>query len=315
MSNLITSAQFQKLMVKNNMKVFTDADMRSKSAMIPMLFDVVSSDSQYEEFFNVESIGDIPRFNGTLSYLSMSPGYYRRIEPAEFAAGVNFERKLLADKKFAVLDNMNEELAFAMNRTEEKDAASLFGNAFSAAFSYETSEEGLALCSTAHTTKVPGVSTASGFSNSGTTAISKTAIAAARLAGARFRLGNGELANVNLDTLIVPLSLYDTACELVGYDPRNGAKDIKDPGNANNTINVIQGMKVIPWVLLDDYDTNNWFMVDSRLMKKQLKWIDREKADFNTSFDFETFGVRTSVYRRYGFGPTGWNFIYGSNVS
>jgi hypothetical protein len=52
--------------------------------------------------------------------------------------------------------------------------------------------------------------------------------------------------------LLVPDNLYDTAMEIVGSD--------KDPESANNTVNMMKGrFKVVPYMRLDDYDTNNWF--------------------------------------------------------
>lgn len=43
-------------------------------------------------------------------------------------------------------------------------------------------------------------------------------------------------------------------------------------------------------------------MVDSKLMKRFLVWIDRIKAEFNNTIDFETFVVKHSAYFRIGCG-------------
>jgi hypothetical protein len=317
MANLMTAAQFQRLLNVNLTKAYEDKLSAYAPAMIPALYNVLSSDRAYDEYFDVEALGDIPAFNGTLPYLSQSPGFYTKIEQKEYGAAIQFERKLLDQKQYAVMDNRAGELAISTNRTREKIAVRPFSNAFSSAFDYQSSEEGVALCSTAHLTKVPGVSTTAlgGFSNSGTTALSKTSIAAARLAMKRFRMNNGELANMTGDLLIVPSSLYDTACEATGYDPRSGANSELDPDSAQFKVNVARGIKVIEWTYLDDTSTSNWFMVDSAAMKKFLLWIDSLKPEFETRHDFNTKAVEASVYARWANGFTAWQWIYGNNVS
>jgi phage major head subunit gpT-like protein len=110
------------------------------------------------------------------------------------------------------------------------------------------------------------------------------------------------------DTLIVPDNLADTAEEIAGTD--------KGLYSAEGTINVQKGRwKIIPYLRLDDYDTNNWFMVDSKMMKKYLVWIERVKPEPNNTIDFETYQIKHSVYMRCANGFTEWRFIYGHTVS
>jgi len=271
------------------------------------LYRDVPSDSAWEEFFGVSGVGDIPAFNGKLEYLSMSPDYLTRIEPKEYAAGLAFERKFLDDKKYSVMSDQVEELTVAAQRTKAKIEVSPFATAFSSAFTYMYSEEGVSLCSDSHTTK-SGVSTSTGFNNAGTSAMSKTSIAATRLAMLRFKSPIGERIVTNPDTIICGQSLADTAYEIVGSE--------KDPTSANNTKNMeYKRYKVLVLDRLDDYDTNNWFMVDSRQMKKHLLWIDRIAKETKMTVDFETFMLKWSIYFRCGNGFKDWRWIMGHNVT
>jgi phage major head subunit gpT-like protein len=170
-----------------------------------------------------------------------------------------------------------------------------------------TSEENLSLCNTAHTTK-SGTSTANGFSNAGTSALSKTSVAATRILMRKFRNDVSERIIINPDTLIVPDNLVYTATEIVGTE--------KGLNSAEGTINVhYKQFKVIPYLRLDDYDTNNWFMVDMELMKKLLIWINRISPETNNTIDWETFMIKESIYGRFGNGFLDWRFVYGHNVS
>ena len=314
MGNPIASSQFVRLLDKRLRKVFDENKFKEIQQMIPSLYNVIQGDSAFEEFFEVGALPDIPEFNGKLSYLSVSPGYYNKIEPKEYAGGVMFERKLLDDKKYAVMDNRVAMLSRSATRVMEKIGVRPFANAFSAAFDYQTSEEGVALCSSSHTTK-SGTSTTSGFSNSGTTALSKTAINATRILMRRFRNDISERIDMMPDTLIVPDNLYDTACEAVGYDPRSGANSELDPDTGQFKINTARAFKVIPYLRLDDYDTNNWFMVDSSKMKQFLLFIKRIDPEFQMKVDFDTFTIKNSTYFRCANGFTDWRWIYGHNVS
>lgn len=271
------------------------------------LYRDVPSDSAWEEFFSVGAVADIPAFNGKLDYLTQNPGYLTRIEPKEYAGGLAFERKFLDDKKYSVMSDQIESLTLAAQRTKAKMEVDPFAYAFSSAFNFMYSEEGVSLCSDSHTTK-SGASTASGFDNAGTSAMSKTSVAATRLAMLRFRNDIGERIVTNPDTIVCGESLADTAYEIVGSE--------KNPENANNTKNMEYGRyKVLVLKRLDDYDTNNWFMVDSRQMKKHLLWIDRIAKETKMTVDFDTFMLKWSIYFRCGNGFKDWRWIYGHAVS
>jgi hypothetical protein len=307
MPNPLTSSQFVRLFDKRLRKVFEN-EIAELPPMIDMLYTKMPSDSAWEEFFEIGALADIPIFNGKVTSLPIYPGYYTRIEPKEYAAQLEFERKLLEDKKFPVLEGRAGQLVVSAKRTMDKIAVRPFAYAWSSAFDFMFSEEGQPLASTTHLTK-SGYNTAlGGFSNAGTSALSKTSITATRLAMRRFRNDIGDRIVIEPDTLLVPDNLYDTAMEIVGSE--------YDPTSANNTINMqYKRYKVIPYLRLDDYTTNSWFMIDSKLMKKFLVWIDRVAPQTNNTIDFDTFIWKYSIYFRIANGFLNWRWIYGHQLS
>jgi hypothetical protein len=306
MANPLTSTQFVRLLDKRLREV-SENRFNELPSMLGDVYSIMSSDGAWEEFFEIGSLPDIPEFNGQLTYLSIAPGYHKKIEPKEYAAGLMFERKLLDDKKYAVLDGRASALSASFQRTREKFGAKLFTNAFTGSFDFMTSEEGVALCSNSHTTK-SGTSTSTGFDNLFTSALSKTSVAAARIAMRGFRNDISERIDINPDELWVPDNLADTAMEIVGSQ--------KDPDSANNTINPqYKRFTVKVWPRLDDDDTNNWFMCDSGLRKQSAVWIDRVKAEVENMPDFETKMLKHSVYGRFAYGWLFWQFMLGSQVS
>jgi hypothetical protein len=72
---------------------------------------------------------------------------------------------------------------------------------------------------------------------------------------------------------------------------------------------------VLPWLRLDDYDTNNWFMVDSTLMKRFMVWVDRISLESKNTVDFETYSLKQAVYGRWGNGWLNWRHVFGHNVT
>ena len=307
MGSPLDSAQFVRLLDKR-LRDVSENKYKDLKSMIPMLFNMLPTDSAWEEFYSVGSLPDIPEFNGKLSYLGLAPGFTTRIEHKEYAAGVQTERKLIDDKKYAVLDNRAAGLMEAAHRTREKKGVRAFSNAFSTAFDYMESEEGVALCSSSHTTKA-GTVTTSGFDNAGSTALSKTSLAATRLLMRQFRNDISERIDVGDDlALVIPDNLTDTAHEIVG--------SALEPYVGDNTLNINKGrFEVIPYLRLDDYDTNNWFMVWKSQMKKDLIWMDRIAPELKNTVDYETYMIKHAIYFRCSYGFIDWRWIYGHSVS
>jgi hypothetical protein len=119
----------------------------------------------------------------------------------------------------------------------------------------------------------------------------------------------GERIYTNFDTLVIPDGLSKTAFEIV--NTKNGLY------SGEGTANFQEGKwNIITYKLLDDYDANNWFVIDSRMMKKFLVWFDRIKPETSTEYrEFDTFAVKHSLYARWGYGSLNWRWIYGHSVT
>jgi len=307
MANPLTSSSFRRALKDDLTEVAVNAYKEIKP-MREMLYRTFPSQQAFEEFWGVGAVPDIPSFTGELEYLEVAPGYYNKIEPAEFAGGVQFERKFTDDEQYGIMRGTVAGLGTAAARTQEKIAVRGFTQAFSASFDYQTSEEGVALCSDSHTTKA-GTSTSTGFDNAGTSALNKVNLAATRILMRGFRNDISERIEVSDNLAIVcPDNLADTAAEIVGtqigYDEATQTKNMDYKRYA-----------VIPYMRLDDNDTNNWFMVDQDAMKKWLIWIDRIMPDYNDTVDFETFLYKFSVYFRVAYGYLDWRWVFGHQVS
>jgi hypothetical protein len=116
----------------------------------------------------------------------------------------------------------------------------------------------------------------------------------------------GNLLTARGDTLLVPPALEETAWEIVSTP---GKLD-----TADNNLNYSKGKyKIIVWDYLTD--SNNWFLIDSRMAKMYLKWFNRIPVEFNKDKDFDTYISKWSCYTRYSYGFSDWTWIYGMNVA
>lgn len=302
----LNSASFRRLL-KKDLREVSENEFKALPSKIETFYKVLDSTMAAEEFYGVSGLPDIPTFNGQISYLGRAPGYHTKIEPKEFAAGVMTERKFIDDNQWGVLRDNASELMKSMGRTRDKYSARPFTLAFSNAYDFMQSEENLSLCNDSHTTK-SGTSVSTGFDNKGTSAMSKTSVAATWLAMRKFRDQMSERFEMSDNfMLVVPDALGDTAEEIVGT--------VKSLNTAEGNSNPQYGRyKVERFMRLDDNSSVNWYMVNVDLMKKMLLWIDRIKAETDTIIDFETKTVKHSIYGRWGYGWKDWRFMYGHQV-
>ncbi|MFA6063974.1 MAG: hypothetical protein WC736_15405 [Gallionella sp.] len=310
MGSPITKGDFQGLLDLRLTKVWDEEAKKPElKGMIDQLFTVKSSDSAFEESFYTTGVGDIPEFNGKITYLPVYPGWHKRAEHKTFSAGIQVEREIMDDKKYPVLDDNAKKLLRSSSRTREKWASRIFTNAPSTAFDFQTNEEGVGLASSAHLTRATDVSTSTGFDNTSTSALSKTSAAALRIKMKKFRTDIGERFEMSDNFgLLVPDSLVDTALEISGSQ--------LDPDSANNKINPsYQRYKVIPYSRMEDSDINNWAMVNLDLMKDNLTLFDRIKAELKNTIDFDTYMILQAVYFRMSVMVDDWRWGAFATVS
>lgn len=254
----------------------------------------------------VGAFGDWGQFTGRVNYDSLNQGYATTMTYIEFASGFQVERKLFDDDQFNIMDRRPQGLATAGQRTRQKHGARLLNMAFSVDNFFYVRDEGVALCSNSHTTTAPGTSTASGFDNLGTAALSATAVAANRIAMTGFRDDRGNFISVAGNELWYPPNLFEEAEEIVSAV---GKLDV-----ANNNPNVHKGRYTLKeWNYLTD--TNNWFMTDSTLRRQMVYWVDRVPTEFAYAEDLDTIVAKWRGYMRYANAAIDWRWIHGNQVS
>lgn len=308
MATPLVVESFADLLEPGLAKIFDD-QYKALPTMIPSLFSMGSSSTSYEKTSSVGAFGDFTDFDasGQIVYDDLAQGYDVKIEFKQFVSGFQVERKLYDDELYGIINKKPRGLAISAQRTKEKHGAEIFNGAFSGSGTIDgilTNSEGLSLCNAAHTSNASSGYT--NISNTGTTALSATAIEATRRLMVAFTDDRGNKIALNPDLLVVPRALEEKAWTIIAS---KGEVD-----SAENNANFHFGKyKLAVWDYLSD--SNNWFFIDSVMMKGMLEWFDRVPLEFGQDKSFDTFIAKYRAYMRYGYGWNDFRWIYGHNVS
>jgi|TARA_Y100000310_G_scaffold153951_1_gene153517 hypothetical protein len=275
--------------------------------MVPLLYNTAPNNGRNDmRFSQVGAFEDLTQFDGQVTFDNVTQGFDTTATAIEWTSGFQVERALFDDDQYNIMDQRPRGLANAVARTRQKHGARAFNNFFTFDTFFFNNSEGVALGSNSHTTTAQDTSTASGFDNLVTTALSATAVASARIQMVGFRDDRANRISVVPDEILIPPDLYQTAFEIVAS---MGKVD-----TANNNRNVHEGAyKIIEWNYLTD--TNNWFMMDSLLRRDAVMWWQRTADEFAFVEDFDTLTGKWRLYTRYSPIVIDWRWGLGASVS
>ncbi len=299
-----SAGNFGDLLDKRVTKVFSD-ELKQLPDRVGDFYSMQTSNDSFERWSQVGALPDFSQFSGTVNYTSQAQGYDVTATHLEWANGFQITRDLYDDDRHGIWESRPRELANSYQRTRQAHAARIFNNAFSVDTLFYNNSEAVSLCSNSHTT-TSGASTASGFDNLVTTALSATACSAARTQMRGYRGDQAQRISVMPSMLVVPIDLQDRALEIVNS---SGKPDV-----ATNEVNTQNGRyKLVDWEYLTD--TNNWFMIDERYMKMYLIWFDRVSLEFGQAEELDTLIAKWRAYCRYSYMWRDWRWLLGASVS
>ena len=264
------------------------------------IFGVRNSSKAKETDLRIDSFGDPTEFNGTVEYETPDRDYEVEYVHTQFTKGFMVERAMLDDMQYDNIFSQASNMGTAFARKQEKDAASVFNNAFTAGAT--VGYDAVALCSDSHPRSRTNATTVdNNLALTLTSANLETAITTMQA----FRDDQGEEISIMPDTLLVPRALRKTGMELTG--------SALTPESANNATNVHSGMNLVVWEYLTD--TNAWFVIDSTMAKRYLKWYNRVPVEFAAEDSFDTLVRKFRGYMRYSYGWSDFRWVIGSNPS
>lgn len=273
---------------------------------VPQVYTMVGHNGRADiRWSDVGELEDFQEFTGLVNYDQTYEGYDVVATYLEFAKGFQVERKLRDDDQYNTIEAKPRALARAANRTRMKHGAQYYNTAFSVSTQFYVHSEGVPLCSNSHTTR-SDASTASGFDNLGTSALSATAVETARQTMIGFRDDRGNRIQVMPNQISTGPANHEVAHEIV---ESRGKVD-----TAENNANFHQGSyQLFIWNYITD--SNDWFMEDTMMRSDALFWSDRVPIEFAMVEDFDTLFGKWRGYMRYAWAWRNWRHIFGSQVS
>lgn len=307
---IMLSEGFADVLEKGMYHVLMD-EYDSLEQMRTALFDIRTSDSNQERVSAVGALGRMQPFRGKIHQDTAYQKEDKTFTHEQFTNSIIIERALLDDDRYNVIGRRSAGLGESVWQTEEAYSADVFNNAFSGSGTIVvdgttvlSNTEGQALCSSSHSSGSSRISTT--YSNTNSTKLSPSAVETARQAMRNFRNDAGNPIKVTADLILVPPEKEETAWEIISS---RGKVD-----SAENNANFHFGKyKLAVWDFLSS--TTNYFVIDSRLMKKFLVWYDRIPTEFMRNKDFHTLVAEFAVYGRWSWGWEDWKWVHGSNPS
>jgi hypothetical protein len=272
-------------------------------AEFPKLFEKHSSDRQWEEDVGQSGFGllAVKPEGAAISYDTARQGFTTRYTHVVYASGFIITREMVEDDQYAVIGKKKAEaLAFSARQTKEIVAANVYNRAFTGTGN-PTYGDGSVLLVSSHANIAGGTQ-----SNILSTAsdLSEAALEQATIDIAGFTNDRGLLIAVRPKSLIIPRQLIFEAKRILFSDGR--------VGSANNDMNALKTMGLIPEVVTNHYltDTDAWFIRTD--VKDGMKYFERRADQFDMDNDFETENAKFKVTGRYSFGNTDWRALFGS---
>lgn len=248
----------------------------------------------------VGSFGDPEDFDlvGQVPYDEAQADYQITYRHKKYSKGFTITQDMLDDNQYSGILDRAANMGTAFSRFVQKQQASILNNAFTAAAT--AGYDSVALCSASHPRSQSDATT---VSNTNTLALNSANLETAIQAMSALGDDRGEEISIMPNLLIVPRGLRKTAFELTQSE--------LTPESAENAANVHRGLQFMTWEYLTD--SNNWFLVDTTLAKRFMKWYWRKRPVFDAENDFDKDARKFRGLTRFSFGWSDWRWIYGSN--
>lgn len=295
---MLTRERFARFLDPYILKVYENV-VEKGDDYVGRIFNVQTSTLAEEKVTGIGA-ADLPqKWAGQVYYGDISPLWDKSFKHEKYSLGLKFERELWEDAQHAEVKQRVNAAMLSVHRFRQLHAHWIFNNAFGDC----KTPDGVPLCSNAHPLSPDNPATQS---NKGTSPLTLDSLEETRIAMLNFTDDKGKKLLIVPDLLIVPPSLEVKARELVESSGR--------PDTADRADNVRKGAyTVLTLPLLED--SNNWFLVDSRLMKQYCLWFDRRKAVPERDEDFDTETIRYKCVMRFSYGVINWTWIYGHQVA
>jgi len=264
------------------------------------LFDSKTSNKKYEEIVETTSFGVAPvkAEGSSVAYDSNAQGITSRGTNVAYALGYIVTKEEKEDNLYEEVSMARaESLAFSMATTRNIVGANVYNRAFTAAYA---GGDGKELLATDHP------SLAGNMSNELATAADLSEASLEDLTIQIMDAKNSKGLQIALQPkcLILPTALV--------YEGQRILKSIGRSSSADNDLNALNSLNVLPEVFVNNYLTDSDAFFIRTNAPQGMCWFDRNAVEFSKDEDFDTDNAKAKAYMRFVPFWGDWRGLYGS---
>lgn len=307
MSSPINTSSFAKALWPGVNKWYGDA-YNEFAQQWDKLFEKHTSRRAWEEDVGMSMFGlpSIKAEGQGIVYDSSRQGYTSRYNHVNYALGFIVTEEAFDDDLYDIIGRQKaKSLAFSMRQNKEIIAANVYNRAFNTSYVGGDAATLIASAGGGGSTSHPNV--AGGTWTNGPTAavdLSEAALEQAAIDIRNFTNDRGLKMQAKAKTLIIPKELMFEAQRILKTDGQ--------AYSADNTLNALKTMGIIPEIVVNDYltDSDAWFIRTD--VQDGLKYFERKAIKFAQDEEFDTSNAKFKAQERFSFGWTDARGIYGS---
>jgi hypothetical protein len=256
--------------VDKQILAFLGKSAQEIKAIYPQIFRKQSSDKKFERYVSSAPLGDVPQKPEGTPYAAdvIMQAYTKDITPLEWGLSFQVTETAEEDDAFKELAKKSKYLMFSMRQVEDKQAAAVLYNGFTATTGTLTAD-GLSLFNTAHTLKRGGTAKNRPSTDAD---LSYAALAQGFIdLGTDTKLESGQLVQPPQEYLLV----VPQASEFIAH-PLVFSTGL--PGSADNDVNAVKARRKISVVVnpfLDAGDNDSWYLIPSDEERHELIYLER----------------------------------------
>lgn len=305
--SVITTSSFAKALWPGVNKWYGDA-YKEFSPQWNKLVETHSSRRAWEEDVGVSMFGlpTVKAEGSPISYDTSRQGFTSRYNHVVYALGFVVTREAVDDDLYDVIGKQKaRSLAFSMRQNKEIVVANVYNRAFNTSYVGGDSATLVASAGGGGSASHPNV--AGGTWTNGPSAavdLSEASLEQAAIDIRGFQNDRGLKVNAKPKTLIIPKELM--------FEAQRILKTEGQVFTADNTLNALKTMGIIPEIVINDYltDTDAWFIRTD--VQDGLKLFERDGDSFGMDEDFDTENAKYKARSRFSVGWTDARGIYGS---
>lgn len=303
----ITNASFAKALWPGVNQWYGDA-YKEYPVEWDKLFEKNTSRRAFEEDVGSSHFGlmSVKPEGSAITYDSARQGFTSRYNHVVYALGFVITREVYEDDQYDVVGKLKaSSLAFSVRQSKEILGANVYNRAFNTSYVGGDSATLVASAGGGGSASAPNVAGGT-YTNGVATAsdLNEAALEQACIDIAGFTNDRGLKIAVRPQKLVIPKELMFEATRIL--------KTEGQVYTADNTLNAIKTMGMIPSVVVNHYltDTDAWFILTD--VKNGLKYFERRGDEFGMDEDFDTENAKYKASFRASWGWTDRRAIYGS---